>query len=80
MKLSSNGELFNDMICMHLSTMDLDSYYEELMNATSNDYVEFDVIKINAISRIDAMSTTVNEENNSVGTNRKSEFVIVTET
>ena len=63
------GELCNDAICTYLSKADLESYYGELMNISSKDCVEANVIKVKS------MLMTVNEENNSVGTNRKNEFV-----
>ena len=68
--LSSDGELCNDAICTYLSKADLESYYGELMNISSNDYVES-----NNVIKVNSMLTTVNEENNSLGTNRKNEFV-----
>ena len=68
--LSSYGELCNDAICTYLSKADLESYYGELMNISSNDYVEN-----NNVIKVNSMLTTANEENNSVGTNCKNEFV-----
>ena len=58
------------MIIILLSKADLESYYGELMNISSNDYVE-----TNNVIKVNSMLTTINEENNSVGTNRKNEFV-----